>query len=142
MDFVIFFPRRAKTFKENSLRNLQPPITQLVLKVLCTSLSIVPTCTPLTCTTTSAPSGHDDDDDEWMMKKKSFFLFAEIWHSGRPRWIKFQNFRMFQGFFEKLEKLQILWWKVGNFCSKSHYSVAHSCEKILFADALSTCRHE
>ena len=26
--------------------------------------SVVPTCTPLTCTTTSEASGHDDDDDD------------------------------------------------------------------------------
>ena len=45
--------------------------------------SVVPTCTPLTCTTTSEASGHDDewmnddDDDDDDDEKKRFSDFAE-----------------------------------------------------------------
>ena len=40
---------------------------------------------------------HDEwwmmNDEWWMMKKKSFFDFAETWHTCRPKYIKFRNFR-------------------------------------------------
>ena len=111
------FWRRYFLFKR--ARNVPPT---LVLRAQCSTYLYTPNL-------------HNHERSEWswwmmmMMKKKSFFDFAETWHTCRPRYIKFPNFRISWLFFRKLEKIPILSLKIGKFRSKSHYLDAHFWRK-------------